>query len=127
MLTLEHVGICANNTKLLKDWYIQLFNFKVVYDNQKEMPTYFLLMDDESMLEIYPMDHSTETKTNKHQGIRHIAFGTDNAEKEYENLMKNNVEIIDELKSNPKGIKTIFFKDPEGNIIHFIERPTPLV
>lgn len=126
MLVLEHVGICAKNTIALKDWYVKLFNFKIVYDNQKEMPTYFLLMEDESMIEIYPMDFTGELRSNKHQGIRHLAFGTDNAEKEYENLLNNDVEIIEELKVNPNGVKTVFFRDPEGNIIHFIERPTRL-
>ncbi|AOY76068.1 VOC family protein [Clostridium formicaceticum] len=126
MLTLEHVGICAENTEALKDWYIELFGFKIVYDNKKERPTYFLLMEDKSMLEIYPADHTTEAASNKNQGIRHLSFGTDNIEKEYENLLKHNVEIIEELKVSPKGIKTAFFKDIEGNIIHFIQRPESL-
>ena len=127
MLGLEHIGICAENTVALKDWYIKLFNFKVVYDNKKDQPTYFLLMDDNNMIEIYPMETSVGTVDNKHQGIRHLAFSTDDIEKEYQNLLDHGVEIIDELKSNPKGIKTAFFKDLEGNIIHFIQRPESLI
>lgn len=127
VLGLEHVGICAKDTVALKDWYIKLFNFKIVYNNQKEQPTYFLLMEDNNMIEIYPAETSVESVDNKHQGIRHLAFSTDNIEKEYQNLLDHGVEIIDELKSNPKGIKTAFFKDPEGNIIHFIQRPESLI
>lgn len=126
MITLEHVGIAAKDTEALKDWYIKLFDFKIVYDNKKERPTYFLLMEDNSMIEIYPADHETEVVGNKYQGIRHLSFGTDNIEKEFENLMKYEVEMIDGLKENDKGIKTIFFKDIEGNIIHFIQRPESL-
>lgn len=126
MLSLEHVGICAKNTVALKDWYVKLFNLKVVYDNKKEMPTFFLLMEDESMLEIYPAEKDTDKATNKHQGIRHLAFGTDQIEKEYQKLLDNNVEIVEELKVSPKGVATAFFRDPEGNIIHFIQRPEPL-
>lgn len=126
MLSLEHIGICAKDTIMLKDWYVKLFKLKTVYDNKKEMPTFFLLMDDESMIEIYPADYEMEAVTNKHQGIRHIAFGTDEIEIEYENLKDNNVEIVEELKTSPIGVKTVFFKDIEGNTLHFIQRPESL-
>lgn len=127
MLTLEHVGICARNTAFLKDWYVKVFGLKVVYNNQKPQPTFFLLMEDGNMLEIYPMEEETVLKSNKHQGIRHLAFGTDDIESQHENLLRNGVEIIDALKDNGKGVKTVFFKDVEGNIIHFIQREKSLV
>jgi len=122
MLSLEHIGICAKDTIMLKDWYVKLFKFRIVYDNKKELPTFFLLMDDESMIEIYPADYEMESVTNKHQGIRHIAFSTDEIEIEYKNLKDNNVEIVEDLKTSPIGVKTVFFKDIEGNILHFIQR-----
>lgn len=122
MIKLEHVGICAKDTTALKDWYTKLFNFKVVYDNKKERPTYFLLMDDNSMLEIYPAEGQADMLNNKVQGIRHLAFGTDNIDMEHEILKSNIVEIIDDLKPGSNGVKTVFFRDPEGNIIHFIQR-----
>lgn len=127
MVTLEHVGICSQDTRKLKDWYITLFSFRIVYDNQKEMPTYFLAMEDNNMLEIYPAETDTKTTDNKHQGIRHLAFGTDQIEEAYQNLLDHQVEIIEPLKANDKGVKTVFFRDLEGNIIHFIQRPESLV
>lgn len=126
MLTLEHIGICAKDTVKLKDWYIEVFGFTIVYENKKEMPTFFLKLEDGNMIEIYGADTLLEGSTNKHQGIRHLALATDNIEKEYQNLLDKDVEIIEELKTNDKGIKTAFFKDIEGNIIHFIQRPQPL-
>ncbi|MBB6218516.1 catechol 2,3-dioxygenase-like lactoylglutathione lyase family enzyme [Anaerosolibacter carboniphilus] len=126
MRTLEHVGICAKNTVALKDWYMKLFNLKVVYDNKKENPTFFLLMEDESMIEIYHAEEDGMVATNKHQGVRHLAFGTDQIEEEYKNLQQHNVEIIEDLKVNPNGVKTVFFRDIEGNILHFIQRPERL-
>jgi glyoxylase I family protein len=127
MLSLEHVGICANDTRTLKDWYIKLFDLKVVYDNKKDKPTYFLVMGDKSLLEIYPAASENISYDNKYQGIRHLAFGTDNIEEEYKKLIENNVEIIDDLKGSANGVKTVFFKDPEGNILHFIQREKSLI
>ena len=126
MARLEHIGICAKDTIKLKDWYVKLFDLKIVYDNKKEMPTYFLLLEDGNMIEIYGAEGPTASVDNKVQGLRHLAFWTDDIEKEYDKLQAENVEIIEELKTNPNMVKTVFFKDPEGNILHFIQRPTPL-
>src|SRR5690554_3885389 len=101
MLKLEHVGICAIDTKALKDWYVKLFNFKIVYDNKKNNPTFFLLMEDGSMIEIYPAEEKGSAVSNKNQGIRHLSFSTDNAEKDYKKLLEHDVEIIEELKVSP--------------------------
>ncbi len=126
MITLEHIAICAKDTTSLKDWYLNLFDFKVIYDNKKERPTFILLLEDDSMIELYPADKETAIVDNKHQGIRHIAFGTDDIEKEYRNLMNDEVDIIEPLKTSPKGTSTFFFRDIEGNIIHFVQRPERL-
>lgn len=126
MIKLEHVGICAKDTKTLKDWYVRLFNFKVVFDNKQEEPAYFLLMEDGNMIEIYPNEVEGKAVTNAYQGIRHLAFSTDNIEKEYENLIMNNVELINQTVVNNGGVKILFFKDIEGNVLHFIQREKSL-
>ena len=123
MIGMEHVGVCGKDTKALKDWYVKLFNFEIVYDSQKERPTYFLLMEDGSMIEIYASDDNIDTFNNRKQVIRHIAFSTDDIEKEYKNLVDNNVEIVTDLTTSDKGVSTVFFRDIEGNILHFIYRP----
>ena len=68
-MRLEHVGICAKDTTALKDWYVKLFDFKIVYDNKKPIPTYFLLMEDESMLEIYPMEQEDPSRQINIKGL----------------------------------------------------------
>ena len=129
MISIEHVGIASKNTVELKDWYVRLFNLKVVYDNKKEIPTFFLKIGNESMIEIHPakneINYDTIDKT--YQGVRHICFYTDDIENENENLIENNVTIINPLNDNKKGVKTVWFKDIEGNILHFIEREEKLI
>lgn len=41
-------------------------------------------------------------------------------------LKEAGVEVVTEAVTSPKGIKTFFFKDPEGNIFHLIYRPVAL-
>lgn len=125
MLCLEHIGICAKDTVSLKDWYVKYFNLEVVYDNKKENPTFMLQFPDGGVVEIYVAEFKSDIYNNKHQGIRHLAFGSDNIEAEFERL-KNNICIEKELSENAKGVKTFFFRDLEGNLIHYVQRPTPI-
>ena len=43
-----------------------------------------------------------------------------------EKLREENVEVVTEVSVSSKGIKTFFFRDPEGNIFHLIYRPEAL-
>lgn len=125
MIFLEHVGIAAKNSTALKDWFVKLFNWKVVYDDKKERPTYLLLLEDKRLIEIYPSENETGYLDTTYQGIRHVSLGTDNIEDDFNNLLKNNVEIISGIKGDAN--KVAFFKDPEGNIYHFIQREKSIV
>lgn len=123
---IEHIGICAKDTDALKDWYVRLFGFKVIYENNKAPKTYFLYVNDGSMIEIYPSNTSSGDYDNKVKGIRHLALIPENFDEVCKLLSDNNVEILEEAKTSSTGVKTIFFKDIEGNILHLIDRPEPL-
>ena len=123
---IEHIGICAKDTDSLKDWYVKLFGFKVVYENNKTPKTYILYVNDGSMIEIYPASEDSEICSNKVKGIRHIALIAENFEEMCKTLKDNCVDIIDEAKVSASGVKTIFFRDLEDNVLHLIDRPNPL-
>ena len=46
---IEHVAVVSHNTAELKDWYMEMYGGRVVYDNGKG--TYFLQFPDGSMIE----------------------------------------------------------------------------
>lgn len=123
---IEHIGICAKDTDALKDWYVKLFGLKIVYENNKSPKTYFLYLNDGSMIEIYPSNTDAGNHDNKVQGLRHIALIPESFDEVCKVLQEYNVEVIEDVKTSPSGVKTIFFKDIEGNIIHLIDRPEPL-
>lgn len=123
---IEHIAICAKDTDKLKDWYVKLFGFKVVYENQKTPKTYILYVNDGSMIEIYPASEDTAYYSNKVKGIRHIALIPENFAEVCKALADNDVEIVDEAKVSASGVKTIFFRDLEGNLLHLVDRPNQL-
>ena len=125
---MEHIAIVSKNTAALKDWYLKMFGGKIVYDNGKG--TFFLAFEDKSMIEFIMSaeDGSLPNETST-CGIRHIALAV--GDKEFdasvEKLKAENVSVVTDVKVSANGIKTFFFRDIDGNILHLIYRPNPLV
>lgn len=122
---IEHIAILSPDTARLRDWYIEMFDFRVVYDNGKG--TYFLAAPDGSMLEFILEETPEETPDAKKGGIRHIALSVDNFQSTVDKLTAAGVEVVTPAAVSAKGISTFFFRDIDGNILHLIDRPTPLV
>ncbi len=124
---IEHLAIISKDTAKLKDWYMSMFGGEVVYDNGKG--TYFLAFSDKSMIEFIMSDLDNGTNELKTGGIRHIALSVGDSEFDelVAKLKADGVEVLTDVSVNPKGLKTFFFRDIDGNILHLIYRPTPLV
>ncbi len=124
---IEHVAIFAKDTKALCDWYVDMFNLRVVYDNGKG--TYFAAFESGDMIEFCLCNEESALIGDKTQGIRHLAIAVtdDGFDTLVEKLKNSGVEIVTEASVSAKGIKTFFFRDIEGNISHLIYRPNPLV
>ena len=124
---IEHVAIVSYDTAALKDWYMEMFGGKVVYDNGKG--TYFLQFTDGSMIEFVSAQSDKPEDVEKSAGIRHIAFGVSSeAFDEIVPKLKSDdrVEEVHDVSENAKGLKTYWYRDIEGNFSHLIYRPTPL-
>ncbi len=122
---IEHVAIYAKDTKVLSDWYKDMFDGKVVYDNGKG--TYFIAFSDKSMIEFCSAQSDNVPTELTAPGIRHIAMSVDEFDALAKKVADSGAPILKEASVNDKGIGTIFFRDPEGNIVHLISRPEPLV
>lgn len=124
---IEHVAIFAKDTKALCDWYVNMFDLKVVYDNGKG--TYFAAFESGDMIEFCTQTEENPVSGDKVGGIRHLALSvTDEGfDAVVAKLKAANAPVVTDVAVSPKGIKTFFFKDIEGNISHLIYRPDPLV
>jgi catechol 2,3-dioxygenase-like lactoylglutathione lyase family enzyme len=122
---IEHIAIYAKDTKKLSDWYKQIFDGEVVYDNGKG--TYFIAFSDKSMIEFCSSEAENVPTELTVPGIRHIAISVDDFETLVDKVKAQGVEILKDATVTDKGIGTMFFRDPEGNILHLISRKTPLI
>ena len=124
---IEHVAIFSHDTEALRDWYTGMFDLKVVYDNGKG--TYFLAFPSGDMIEMVKSDMTQEPQSDKQCGIRHLALAidADKFDAMVSKLKTGGAEVVTDVTEAPNGIKTFFFRDPQGNVSHLIYRPNALV
>jgi catechol 2,3-dioxygenase-like lactoylglutathione lyase family enzyme len=122
--SVEHVGLAARDTAALKDWYVRVFNARLVFQNDESPSAFFLELPGGLLIEIYPAASSLAgTGDNRLAGWRHLALRVDSIETSRLELAGRGVEFPDPVKPAGGGGRVLFFSDPEGNLLHLIERP----
>jgi catechol 2,3-dioxygenase-like lactoylglutathione lyase family enzyme len=122
--SVEHLGIAARDTAALKDWYLKVLEAIQVFDNGKTPPAFLIQLPGGTTLELYPCTSSVrETGENLVAGWRHLAVRVEAIEPARDLLAGRGVEFAEPIKPAGGGGRVLFFRDPEGNLIHLVERP----
>jgi len=76
------------------------------------------------MIEIYGGNSSLpQTSDNKLNGWRHVALRVDSVTAAKVELETRGLKFTEEIKPAAGGGRVLFFQDPEGNLLHLVERP----
>ncbi len=118
---IEHVGLCAEDPIALVEWYVTILGFRIVH-SLAEHNTYFIRAHDGGMLEIYPAKRSTDSFDNVHRGLRHLAISASDLDADIGRLRSGGVILPDEAIVVTSDMRLVFFRDPEGNLLHLVER-----
>ncbi len=122
--SVEHLGLPSRDPTALKNWYENILDAKLIFENGQTPPVYFLQLGDGLMLEIYEGDFSLkETADNALNGWRHLALRVESIESAKADLEKRGVKFTDPIKPAGGGGRVLFFKDAENNLLHLVERP----
>jgi glyoxylase I family protein len=122
--TVEHIGLAARNPIALKDWYVRTLGGKVIFDDGRTPPAFFVELPGGLILEIYRSDLTLkETAINTLAGWRHIALLVDSIEITKVELEAKGVSFTEPIKPAGGGGQVLYFKDAEDNLIHLLERP----
>ncbi|MBI2688373.1 MAG: VOC family protein [Acidobacteria bacterium] len=119
---IEHTAIAAADIVTLADWYVQMLGFEI---NYKSPNAIFVRAENGTMLEIIHGEGARPANTMKTPGIRHLALTVDDFDAAFVRLTARGVHFLTEPLEN-KGNRVVFFADPEGNILHLLQRATPL-
>ena len=124
LFTLEHIGIAARDATALREWYERVLGAELVWEISKE-PAAALVNLGGVTIEIYSADRNSElTRDNKLAGWRHIALRVDSLERARAMLEDCGVVFTEPVKPAGGGGRVLFFSDPEGNLLHLVERLT---
>jgi glyoxylase I family protein len=119
----EHLGLPARDPKILKDWYVKTLGARQVFDNGQTPPMFLIQLPGGLMIEIYAGDLALpETANNKLNGWRHVALRVDSLAAAQAELEQRGVRFTEEIKPAGGGGRVLFFSDPEGNLLHLVER-----
>lgn len=119
---IEHAAICAADFVALADWYVDMLGFEI---NYKSTGAIFVRAEDGSMIEIFPAEGERPATALRTPGLRHLALTVTDFDAAYTRLIARGIHFITEPMES-KGNRVVFFTDPEGNILHLLQRAKPL-
>lgn len=125
--TAEHLGLAADDPVALAGWYRGVPDGQEVCrcENPGKAPTLFTRVPGGLILEIYPAtDCRSETALNCLRGWRHLALRVPTLEAARVQLAGRGVAFMEGIKPAGGGGRVLFFQDPEGNLLHLVERPS---
>jgi glyoxylase I family protein len=121
--SIEHLGLAAPDPAALKEWYEKVFGARIVFRSGTMPPAFILEMPGGGWIEIFQGHYGApETSDNRLHGWRHIALRVTSIEEAKRELSNKGVEFIEEVKPAGGGGRVLFFQDPEGNLLHLVER-----
>lgn len=115
---IEHFAIASPDPKRLADWYVANLAFRINYEHAGN---YFVKAPDGGLIEIIAAQGERYPATPKSPGLRHVAIAVDHFDSAYEDLQNHDV-VFSGAPYETQGNRVVFFKDPDGNLLHLIQR-----
>ncbi len=119
---IEHFAIASPNPKRLAEWYAATLDFEISYEYAGN---YFVEARDGALIEIIPAEGERAESGVRSPGMRHIAIAVEDFEGAQRQLASQGVKFEGKPFEN-QGNRLLFFKDPDGNLLHLIRREKPL-
>jgi glyoxylase I family protein len=119
--SLEHPAVAARDSEALMRWYRSVFNGSIVYQSASEPYVYVLKLEGGWYLEVLPARSGSPRPHEPAEiGWRHMALTVADFERAKDYLRGRGVEFFEQRES--EAFKLVFFRDPEGNLLHLIWR-----
>ncbi len=125
-MVFEHIALNVKNVEDIKEWYVANVGLKVVSE-QSQAPFMTFLEDSTGrvILELYhrPEEEITNFKT-KHPLSFHMAFVSQNAEKDKTRLLDKGASFVEEI-TKEDGSHLVMLRDPWGMPLQLCHRAKP--
>jgi len=119
---IEHFAIASPNAKRLAEWYESALDFEITFEYGGN---YFVEAQNGALIEIIPAEGDRAESSMRSPGMRHIAIAVHDFDGARNLLASRGVTFEGEPYS-VQGNHLQFFKDPDGNLLHLIQREKPM-
>jgi glyoxylase I family protein len=120
---IEHIAIASLDPRALATWYMTHLNCTLQLETDK---TVYIKSPNDVTLEFVFADKKADNPLIRDSGLRHIAFSVDDFDRTYSELRSRGVRFEEKPVELP-GMRLFFFRDPDGNFLHLVEREVPLI
>ena len=123
----EHAAIFCRDLAAQVAWYNDVFNGTVVLAHEGENA--FVKIAGGILLELIQTapGNVVALQPANANGLRHLAFTVDDLERAKAHLAQKNVPLTGGWENKADRCATVFFEDPEGNLLQFMYREVPLL
>jgi glyoxylase I family protein len=122
---IEHAAIASPDPEKLARWYLETLDFQINYFSEKSKTT-FVKAANGAMIEIIKSNDRPRPQIDmRDAGLRHLALSVSDFESACEKLKTKGVAFLTEPEVKG-GNSVVFFTDPDGNILHLLQREKPL-
>jgi catechol 2,3-dioxygenase-like lactoylglutathione lyase family enzyme len=120
----EHIGLAARDPVSLAAWYGALPGARVRYRSPEEPPAFLVELPGGVMVEVYAaLSPAAAPGDNRQGGWRHLALRVASIDRARDVFAAAGVAFDEPVRPAGGGGRVQFFKDPEGNLLHLVERP----
>ena len=127
MNAFNHIAFNCHDLAKQEAFYTKHFGFKRSRTFNPGQPNEFFMLKLGSVrLELFPTDPTKTTGQKGGEqpvGFKHLAFDVPKLEPIIEGLKADGIEVgnIIDASKHVSGLRIVFFKDPEGNILELME------
>ena len=118
-ISLTTICVITENVPNLVNFYTRVLDF----EPQKNSSTYAEFRTERGILAMFEIDRHNQLVPNSVELIKRgntiVEFQVQDVDEEYERLKAQNIEWVKEPTIQPWGTRSIYFRDPDGNMIHF--------
>ena len=123
MIGFNHVSLNCRDVAAQERFYVKHFGSRTFRPGK---PNQFVMLKLGSVrLELFPSYSANAGQKGGEQGVgfKHLAFDASKLEPAIESLRADGIEAdpITDISKHIPGCRVVFFRDPEGNLIEFME------
>lgn len=141
---MHHCGVIVRDMEKMLPFYTEVLGFEVVdnYVNTGEQVSRLVVVPEATLHVVFlkigdgttlfelleyvaprAQEYMPANIENNDYGIRHVTFAVDDVDACYNELLPKGVPFMAPPEHLPEGNGVVYFKDPEGNILEFYQKP----